>query len=239
MAYLAAVVAHPAFTARFQPDLAQPGPARAAHRRRQPVRRGRRAGPRGDLAAHLRRALRRPEGRPPAGPPRLPKGARPDAFPKDGAIPGDPEPMPDEIDYDAADAAPARRQGLHRQRHRRPCGRYEVSGKQVLTQWFSYRKKNRERPIIGDRRPPSTLGDIQPDHWLAEYTSDLLNLLHVLGRLVALEPRQADLLERVCAGRLITVDDLRAAGVLAPAGTKSGPAEGESDDWNSCWASRG
>ena len=27
---------------------------------------------------------------------------------------------------------------------------YEVSGKRVLTQWFSYRKKNRERPIIGD-----------------------------------------------------------------------------------------
>ena len=26
---------------------------------------------------------------------------------------------------------------------------YEVSGKQVLVQWFSYRKRNRERPIIG------------------------------------------------------------------------------------------
>lgn len=26
---------------------------------------------------------------------------------------------------------------------------YEVSGKQVLRQWFSYRKANRERPIIG------------------------------------------------------------------------------------------
>ena len=38
------------------------------------------------------------------------------------------------------------------------------SGKRVLTQWFSYRKKNRERAIIGDRRPPSKLGDIQPDH---------------------------------------------------------------------------
>jgi hypothetical protein len=28
---------------------------------------------------------------------------------------------------------------------------YEVSGKRVLTQWFSYRKKHRERPIIGHR----------------------------------------------------------------------------------------
>ena len=61
---------------------------------------------------------------------------------------------------------------------------YEVSGKHVLTQWFSYRKANRERPIIGDRRPPSKLGVVQPDHWLAEYTTELINVLHVIGRLV-------------------------------------------------------
>ena len=82
---------------------------------------------------------------------------------------------------------------------------YEVSGKRVLTQWFSYRKRNRERPIIGDRRPPSKLGDIQPDHWLAEYTTELLNVLHVLTELVALETAQADLLDRVMAGSLIEV----------------------------------
>ena len=77
---------------------------------------------------------------------------------------------------------------------------YEVSGKRVLTQWFSYRKKNRERPIIGDRRPPSKLGDIQPDHWLAEYTTELLNVLHVLALLVEMEPAQAKLLEAICGG---------------------------------------
>ena len=91
---------------------------------------------------------------------------------------------------------------------------YEVSGKQVLRQWFSYRKANRERPIIGDRRPPSKLGDIQPDHWLAEYTTELINVLNVLGRLVDLEPSQADLLERVCAGQTISADELRAAGAF-------------------------
>ena len=42
----------------------------------------------------------------------------------------------------------------------------EVSGKQVLPQWFSYRKATRERPIIGNWRPPSKLGNIQPDHEL-------------------------------------------------------------------------
>jgi hypothetical protein len=90
----------------------------------------------------------------------------------------------------------------------------EVSGKQVLWQWFSYRRRDRSRPIIGDRRPPSPLDKIQPEGWLAEYTTDLLDLLHVLGRLVALEPAQADLLSRICAGRLVSADDLRAVAAL-------------------------
>ena len=37
--------------------------------------------------------------------------------------------------------------------------RQEVSGKQVLVQWFSGRRKHRERPLIGDRRKPSPLID--------------------------------------------------------------------------------
>lgn len=73
----------------------------------------------------------------------------------------------------------------------------------MLRQWFSYRKKNRERPQIGDKRPPSPLSEIQPDHWLPEYTSELINLLNVLTLLVELEPKQADLLKRVCEGPLI------------------------------------
>lgn len=80
---------------------------------------------------------------------------------------------------------------------------YEVSGKQVLRQWFSYRKRNRERPQIGDRRKPSPLQDIQPDHWLPEYTSELINVLNILGLLVELEPKQADLLNRIVDGPLI------------------------------------
>ena len=67
---------------------------------------------------------------------------------------------------------------------------YRVSGKQVLLQWFSYRKKNRERPVIGGRRLPSKLGDIQPDHWLPEYTTELPNVLNILGLLIDLEPER-------------------------------------------------
>jgi hypothetical protein len=73
----------------------------------------------------------------------------------------------------------------------------------VLTQWFSYRKKNRERPMIGDRRPPSKLGEIQPNHWLAEYTTELINVLNVLTWLVDLEPEQAQILEAICDGPIL------------------------------------
>jgi hypothetical protein len=101
---------------------------------------------------------------------------------------------------------------------------YEVSGKQVLLQWFSYRKQNRERPLIGDRRPPSPLGSIQPDHWLAEYTTELLNVLNVLGLLDALEPAQAAPLDKICAGPMFAAEELRTAGAFelpAEAGRKA------------------
>jgi hypothetical protein len=212
VAYVAGVAAHPAFTARFQDDLSTPGlriPLTAdSGLFTQAAKLGRKV-----IWLHTfgERMADVTEGQP-AEPPRLPKDKRPH-IPANGAIPTDPENMPDSIDYDA-------------EKHRLRVGhgyidnvppavwRYEVSGKQVLTQWFSYRKKNRERPIIGDRRPPSPLGDIQPDHWLPEYTTELLNVLNVLGLLVQLEPTQADLLDKICSGPLISADELSAAGAL-------------------------
>jgi hypothetical protein len=38
--------------------------------------------------------------------------------------------------------------------------------------------------------------------------------LHVLGRLIALEPVQANLLNHICASPLRSADELRAAGAL-------------------------
>ncbi|MCA3734489.1 MAG: DNA methyltransferase, partial [Phenylobacterium sp.] len=40
----------------------------------------------------------------------------------------------------------------------------------------------------------------QPETWLPQYTSELLNVLRVLTRLVALEPAQSDLLARIVEG---------------------------------------
>ena len=212
VAYIAAVASHPAFTDRFKADLAQPG-------LRVPLT------AEGDIfaaAAELGRTViwlqtfgerfvDTDEGRP-AGPPRLPPGDAP-RIPIGGTIPLDPEKMPDTIDYDATNRRLLIGSGYVENVEPRVWN-YEVSDKQVLRQWFSYRKANRKRPIVGDRRPPSKLGELQPDHWLAEYTTELINVLNVLGRLVNLEQPQAELLERTCSSKIISADELREAGAL-------------------------
>ena len=109
--------------------------------------------------------------------------------------------------------------------------KYEVSGKQVLTQWFSYRRLDRSRPIIGNRRPPSELHRIQPEAWLVEYTTELMNVLHVLGRLVNLESSQRDLLDRICDSDLLSADDLRVRGAFDVTGVSPGrPVDERQDD---------
>ena len=118
--------------------------------------------------------------------------------------------MPDSIRYEAATRRLHIGQG-HIDNVAPAVWAYEVSGKQVLTQWFSYRGRDRSRPIIGDRRKPSPLGDIQPPGWLPEYTAELLNVLNVLGGLVALEAAQADLLDRICSGPTLPASALQTA----------------------------
>lgn len=206
MAYLAAVMAHPAFTARFEKDLKQPGlrvPMTAdAGLFEQAVVLGREViwlhtyGERFDDA---------PAGRPKQAP-RLDKTHAP-SIPVGGAIPGAPEPLPDSIDYDPAERRLTIGKG-HIDNVMPEIWAYEVSGKPVVRQWFSYRRRDRSRPIIGDRRPPSPLDGVQPDHWLGEYTTDLMNLLHLLGRLALLEPKQAKVLDQILAGPLLGVADL-------------------------------
>lgn len=201
-AYVAGLLAHPAYTTKFASDLVRPG-------LRVPVTADAKlfaeAAALGREVIWLHTFGERFNSGKPAGPPRVtPNGPN---IPKEGAISAKPEDFPDSIDYDVAlkrlkigtgfidNVPPA-------------VWSYEVSGKNVLRQWFSYRKKNRERPVIGDKRKPSPLGDIQPDHWLPEYSSELINVLNVLTMLLELEPRQADLLDRICDGALIPASKL-------------------------------
>jgi Type ISP C-terminal specificity domain len=213
MAYLAAVMAHPAFTARFKADLVRPG-------LRVPLTADAKlfaeAVAVGSELIWLHCYGERfvdPKADRPKQAPRLPKDSAP-YIPKDGAIPSAPEPLPDTINYDSAKRRLTIGKG-YLENVTPEMWAYEVSGKQVLRHWFSYRGRDRSRPIIGDRRAPSPLDLIQPDHWLPEYTTDLLDLLNVLGRLVALEPAQADLLNRICEGPLRSADELGAAGAFA------------------------
>ena len=200
-AYVVALLACPAYTDTYRADLIRPGlrvPLTAdANLFAEAAALGRRV-----IWLHTfgERFADAAEGRP-AGPPRLPIDRAP-VIPKGGTISSKPEDFPDTLDYDAAKKRLNAGTG-YIGNVPQAVWDYEVSGKNVLRQWFSYRKKNRERPQIGDRRPPSPLGDIQPTHWLPEYTSELINVLNVLAMLVELEPKQADLLNRIVKGPLI------------------------------------
>lgn len=219
LAYLAAVGAHPAFTERFQADLVSPG-------LRIPLTLH------GDLFSNAVEIGKTviwlhtfgerfvdPNHDRPNGSPRLPSDIAPQV-PLEGAISQAPGEMPDTIDYNETNHRLLVGSG-YVERVSPQVWQYEVSGKQVLRQWFSYRKANRERPIIGNRRQPSPLNNIQPDQWLAEYTTELINLLHVLEKLVQLEPIQKELLDQICASPTITVDELQSAGALDKAGTRA------------------
>jgi hypothetical protein len=195
-AYVAALLAHPAYTECFRADLIRPG-------LRVPLTVDRALF---EEAALLGREViwlhsfgeRMAEGRP-AGSPRLPGARAPKVT---VTIPATLDGFPDTIDWDAdTNELKVGTGRIGPVSH--AMWTYQVSGKQVLRQWFSYRKKNRERPQIGDRRPPSPLGDIQPEHWLPEYTEELLNVLNVLGLLIDLEPKQANLLDRIVEGPLL------------------------------------
>jgi hypothetical protein len=221
LAYVAAVASHPAFTQRFKSDLVQPGlriPLTAdAVLFAEAVAVGSEVI---WLQTFGERFVSSVDGRS-HSPPRLPKGQAPQ-IPKGSAIPAD----ADSIAYDAAAFRLSIGSGIV-ENVTPAMWAYEVSGKHVISHWFSYRRKTRERPMIGDRRQPSPLGDIA-NGWLADYTTELVNLLNVLGRLIALEPKQADLLERVCAGSTLSSESLKAEGafeVPAGVGVKSAKAD--------------
>lgn len=214
-AYVAAVAASPAYTQRFAAHLKQPG-------LRIPVTADRTLF---DEAAALGREVvwlhtfgeRFAEARPP-GPPRV--SVDEPTIPAGGDLPATLAAMPHELDYDPA----LRRLKIgtgHVANVSPAVWAYEVSGKNVIRQWWSYRREDRSKPPMGDRRPPSKLSAIQPTEWLAEYTTELLAMLRVLTRLVALEPAQADLLARIVEAPTLDSDSLRATGSLGESSSDS------------------
>lgn len=212
-AYVAAVAANPAYTARFREDLKQPGlriPISAdASLFAEAMELGRRV-----LWLHsFGERCADPGKSRPGKPPRV-TGASGPTIPRGATFQKAEDPMPDLLDYDPVSQRLLVGTG-HVANVPQSVWDYTVSGKKVLRQWFSYRRATRERPVLGDRRRPSPLGDIQPDHWPLSYTQDLLDVLHVICLLVGLEPSQKDLLNRICDGPLVTRAFLEAAGAFA------------------------
>lgn len=226
-AYITGLLAGPGFTARFAEDLSTPGlrvpvTADAAHFAAA-VELGRRV----TWLQTFGERFTDPAGGRPAGRPRLPAGRAP-KVPAEGAVSTSSGQMADSLTYD-----PVKQRLLvgagYIENVTPQVWAYNVSGKSVLTQWFSYRRADRDRPLMGDRRPPSRLEEIRPDRWLPEYTSELLDLLNVLGLLVDLETEQAEILEAICDGPMITLADLLDAGALdLPDGYPTKPFRAES-----------
>ncbi len=203
-AYVAAIVAHSGFTARFRQEFAVPGVRVPLTADLEPfieaVEIGRRV-----LWLHTygARFADPAEVRLP-GPPQLPADQQPKVI---KTIPDDQDHMPERIDYDAKTETLLVGDG---QIHPVPSSvwDYQVSGMHVVRHWFDYRKKEPRR------RRSTPLDDINASRWRHSTTGELRQLLNVLGLVVDLEPTQVDLLERICTGPLITVAELERASVL-------------------------
>ncbi|WP_063820890.1 type ISP restriction/modification enzyme [Parafrankia elaeagni] len=213
VAYLAGVLSHSGYTRRFAAQLATPGVRvpltadpesyrRAADLGRQVIW----------LHTYGERAVDPAAGRP-AAVPRLPDDRRPLVV---HGITG-PE-MPKEFNYDPA--TETLHIGTGQIRPVPPAvWDYELSDWQVVRRWLRYRLG------IGGKRS-SELDDIRPKAWLPDFTTELLNLLNIVGRLVDVEGAQDELLGTIVDGPLVTVADLQAAGVLPLSASVRGPRIG-------------
>ncbi|WP_152989872.1 type ISP restriction/modification enzyme [Frankia sp. ACN1ag] len=92
--------------------------------------------------------------------------------------------------------------------------KYAVGGKEIVKSWFNYRKKE-----PGGRRA-TPLDDINPTAWNPDWTTELIDLLTVITRLIDLEPLQADLLTHVLAGPVQTYKSLQVGGTRWPSEQK-------------------
>ena len=206
LAYVAGVSAHSGYTQRFRSELTQPGvriPLTEDLRLwREAVEIGRHV-----IWLHTFGERFADEGR---GRPshRLP--GRPDV---QQPIPGRPEQLPGRIEYQSLNKClvlgwdqfgcigPVTRNAAE----------YEISGMRVISHWFDYRKRN-----PSGRRGASDLDAENLRRWTNRMTEELRDLVAVLEGCVSLEQRQADLLDRIVRGPILSTAELTEAGVVPP-----------------------
>ncbi len=92
---------------------------------------------------------------------------------------------------------------------------FEVSGLKPVQSWLAYRMKK------GAGRRSSPLDDIRPTRWTSRFTTELLELLWILEATVSSYPEQARLFDSVVAGACFHADDLPSPG----AGTRAPPVQ--------------
>ena len=91
---------------------------------------------------------------------------------------------------------------------------YAVGGRGVIESWVGYRRKKPK----GKRTSP--LNDLVTTNWPSQWSREFSELLAVLTHLVHLEDQQADLLEKVLDGPLLSASDLEDLGVKWPKAPK-------------------
>ena len=216
-AYVAAIVAHPGYTAMFRSDLARATQLRVpltadAGLFAKAVRTGRRV-----LWLHtFGQRCRQPSA--PPGPPRIDDPKR---SPK--VITPIPD-RPERLSHDAATSTLAIHSsgGEELKGEIRPVEAdvfgYTVAHMKVLDSWFGHRRHTPRG------KQSSVLDKINPPSWTASYTRGLLELLNILTMLVDLRSEQQQALDSVTDSKQITLDDLKKAGILpAPDSARQSP----------------
>jgi hypothetical protein len=84
----------------------------------------------------------------------------------------------------------------------------------IIQHWFGYRKRNAR-----GRHDGTGLNDTMAEQWTLATTEQLRDLIAVLEGCVTLEESQADVLDRVTAGPLITMAELEESDILPSPGS--------------------
>lgn len=94
---------------------------------------------------------------------------------------------------------------------------YTVGRMNVLRSWLDYRWANRDTRATRNPEVSSPLDAITHQTWPSVFDDDLLDILNVLTLLVDLEGDQADVLDAITDGRLLTRTTLDQDGSLRTA----------------------
>ncbi len=117
------------------------------------------------------------------------------------AVPADPADYPEEFDFDPKSKRLTVGEGIFE-----PVDpaiwEFSVSGLQVVKSWLSYRMKE------GAGKRSSSLDEIRPERWPADFTEELCKLLWIVEQTIELIPQAADLLEQIVDGPVFAAEEL-------------------------------